>query len=439
MEIDSLDNWRKTHYTNEVTPKLDGKKVTLMGWAREIRVHGKLLFVVLADRAGDCQITVKEDEVGKDLFAKVKSLNREDVIAIKGTVKATKQTKRGVEVLLSELKVLNKAQSPLPLDVAEKTPALLDTRLDNRVLDLRKPKNLAVFKIRAEILRSAREYFAENGFREIESPKIIATATEGGAELFPVSYYDKAAFLRQSPQLYKELMTACFEKVFEIGTVFRAEPSETTRHLSEVTQMDIEMGFATEEDVWEVFDGLIPAIYSSIKKNCAEELKTLGKNLKIPKSPFKRISYTDIIKEISKKGIKLKWGDDIPPEGERLITEIYKNPMIVYGYPSEMKPFYIAVDEKDTKISRGFDLIMEGLEIASGGRRIHDPKTYESRLRAKGLNPENFKEITKFYHLGMPPHAGWAIGVDRLTEVICGLQNVREAVLFPRDVKRLTP
>ena len=439
MGLDKLDDWRKTHYASEVTPKLDGKKVTLMGWMREIRLHAKLAFIVLSDRSGDCQITVKEDDAGKELFEKIKSLNREDVIAAKGVVKSTKQTKRGVEVHLQELKVLNRSQSPLPLDVAEKTPALLDTRLDNRVLDLRKPKNLAVFKIRAEILRAAREYFAENNFREIESPKIIATATEGGAELFPVSYYNKAAFLRQSPQLYKELMTACFEKVFEIGTVFRAEPSETTRHLSEVTQMDIEMGFATEEDVWEVFDGLVPHIYSAVKKNCAEELETLGVDLKVPKSPFKRVSYTDIIKEISKKGIKLKWGEDIPPEGERAITEIYKNPVIAYGYPSEMKPFYIAVDENDSKISHGFDLIMHGLEIASGGRRIHDIKTYEQRLRAKGLNPENFKDITKFYSLGMPPHAGWAIGVDRLTQVICDLQNVREAVLFPRDVKRLTP
>ena len=439
MSLDDIADWRKSHYASEISAKLDGKKVILMGWMREIRLHGKLAFIVLADRSGDCQVTVKEDEAGEKLFAKVKNLNREDVIAVKGTVKATKQTKRGAEVLISELKLLNVARSPLPLDVAEKTPALLDTRLDNRVLDLRKPKNLAVFKIRAEILRAAREYFAENSFREIESPKIIATATEGGAELFPVSYYDKAAFLRQSPQLYKELMTACFEKVFEIGTVFRAEPSETTRHLSEVTQMDIEMGFATEEDVWKVFDGLVPHIYSSVKKNCTEELETLGVDLKVPKSPFKRISYTDTIKELNKKGVKLKWGDDIPPEGERAITEIYKNPVIVYGYPSEMKPFYIAIDEKDSKISRGFDLIMHGLEIASGGRRIHDPKMYEARLKAKGLNPENFKEITKFYHLGMPPHAGWAIGVDRLTEVICGLNNVREAVLFPRDVKRLTP
>ena len=344
MTIDDIADWRKSHYANEVTAKLDGKKVILMGWMREIRLHGKLAFIVLADRSGDCQVTVKEDEAGEKLFAKVKNLNREDVIAIKGTVKATKQTKRGAEVLISELKLLNVARSPLPLDVAEKTPALLDTRLDNRVLDLRKPKNLAVFKIRAEILRAAREYFAENSFREIESPKIIATATEGGAELFPVSYYDKAAFLRQSPQLYKELMTACFEKVFEIGTVFRAEPSETTRHLSEVTQMDIEMGFATEEDVWKVFDGLVPHIYSSVKKNCTEELETLGVDLKVPKSPFKRISYTDTIKELNKKGVKLKWGDDIPPEGERAITEIYKNPVIVYGYPSEMKPFYIAID-----------------------------------------------------------------------------------------------
>ncbi|HIJ98538.1 TPA: aspartate--tRNA(Asn) ligase, partial [archaeon] len=296
MELDNLENWRKSHYANEITPKSDGKKVVLMGWMREIRLHGKLAFIVLADRSGDCQITIKEEENSK-FFEKIRSLNREDVIAVKGTVKKTKQTVRGVEVLLSDFKLLNRAQTPLPLDVAEKTPALFDTRLDNRVLDLRKPKVLVIFKIRGEILRAAREYFAKNNFMEIETPKIIATATEGGAELFPVSYFDKAAFLRQSPQLYKELMTACFEKVFEIGPIFRAEPSETTRHIAEVTQMDIEIGFATEEDTWEVFDDLIPYIYSSVKKNCADELKILSADLKVPKAPFKRISYTDTIKE----------------------------------------------------------------------------------------------------------------------------------------------
>ncbi len=438
MELDSLENWRKSHYANEISPKLDGKKVVLMGWLRELRLHGKLAFLILADRSGNCQITAKEED-NKKLFEKIRELNREDVIAVKGTAKSTKQSKRGVEILLSDFKILNSAQSPLPLDVEEKTPALFDTRLDNRVLDLRKPKVAAIFKIRNEILRTAREYFHKNNFAEIETPKIIATATEGGAELFPVSYFNKAAFLRQSPQLYKELMTACFEKVFEIGTVFRAEPSETTRHLSEVTQMDIEMGFADEEDTWKVFDGLVPEIYSSVRKNCTKELEILGIDLKVPKAPFKRVSYTETIEALNKKGLKLKWGEDIPPNGEKMVTEIYKGPAIVYSYPSEMKPFYIAVDKKDSKVSHGFDLIMEGLEIASGGRRIHSPEVYEERLMAKGLNPEKFKEITKFYKLGMPPHAGWAIGVDRLTQIICGLQNVREAVLFPRDIKRLTP
>ncbi|MFH1425029.1 MAG: aspartate--tRNA(Asn) ligase [archaeon] len=431
MAMDTISDWKKSHYTNEITPKLDNKEVTLMGWVRELRLHGNLAFIILADREGDCQVTVLKDN--KFLEA-VQNLNREDVIAVKGTAKKSDKTNRGVEILLNDLKVLNTSITPLPLEITEKTPAEFDTRLNNRVLDLRKPKVVAIFKIRDQVLASAREYFRQNKFMEIETPKIIATATEGGAELFPVKYFEENAYLRQSPQLYKELMTSCFEKVFEIGPVFRAEPSDTPRHLAEVTQMDIEMGFATEEDTWKILEGVVEHIYTQVKKNCAQELELLGVDLKIPKAPFERVSYTEAVKKIG-----VKFGEDIPPEGEKKLTEIYKKPIIVYEYPLEQKPYYIHPHDKDPKLSYGFDLIMDSIEMASGGRRIHDHEMYEKRLREKGLDPKSFEEITKFFRLGMPPHAGWAIGVDRLVMVICGLDNIREAVLFPRDVKRLKP
>lgn len=436
--MDSLENWRKTHYVSEIIQASDKIEVTLMGWLRELRLHGKIAFLILADRSGDCQITASESASQK-LFDIVKSLNREDVIAVKGVVSKTSQTKRGVEVLLKDIRVLNKSITPLPLEITEKTPAFLDTRLDSRVLDLRKPKVFAIFKVRNQILSSAREYFAENGFMEIETPKIIATATEGGAALFPVSYFETDAFLRQSPQLYKELMTACFEKVFEIGTVFRAEPSNTPRHLTEVTQLDIEMGFATEQDTWAVLEELIQKIYRDISEKCENELELLGQKINVPKIPFKKISYTEALGVLNKNKAKLKFGEDIPPAGEKELTELYQEPLIVNEYPDALKPHYIAPHEKDKKLTYGFDLIMDGMEIASGGRRIHSAEQYIQRLKEKGLNPAKFEEIIKFYKYGMPPHSGWAIGIDRLTQIICGLQNVREAVLFPRDVKRLKP
>ena len=426
-----MGEWRKTQYAGEVTPALDGEEVILMGWVRELRLHGNIAFIILADREGTCQITVLKDSPH---LKTAQNLNREDVIAVKGTVQKSDMTNRGVEVLLTELRVINTSITPLPLEITEKTPAEFDTRLNSRVLDLRKPKVCAIFKIRNQVLTSARDYLKDNGFMEIETPKIIATATEGGAELFPISYFDQEAFLRQSPQIYKELMTACFERVFEIGPVFRAEPSDTPRHLAEVTQLDIEMGFATEEDTWKIMEGLVEHIYKETKKNCAKELEALGVDLKIPQTPFERVSYIDVAKKIG-----IKFGEDIPPEGERKITESYKKPAIIYEYPLSLKPYYIHPHEQDENLSYGFDLIMDGIELASGGRRIHDPELYVKRIEACGLNPKAFEDVTKFYHLGMPPHAGWAIGLDRLVMVMCGLDNIRESVLFPRDVKRLKP
>ena len=437
MANDTLGKWRKTHFANEISPKLDGKEVTIMGWVREVRQLGSISFVILADRTGNVQVTfLKKHE---ELFNKVSTLNREDVIAIKGEVQKAEKSNRGVEVIPSEIKVLNQSITPLPLEVTGKTPADLDTRLNARVLDLRKPEVSAIFKIRNTILSAARDYFKSSNFLEIETPKIIASASEGGAALFPVSYFEEEAFLRQSPQLYKELMTAAFERVFEIGPVFRAEPSDTPRHLAEVVQMDVEMGFADETDTWEVLEGMVHHIYKEVSEKCADELKTLGRELKVPKIPFERKTYTEIIDLLGKNGLKLKWGEDIPPEGEKIITEHFKAPVIVYEYPMKLKPYYIHPYEKNPKLSYGFDLIGEGIELASGGRRIHDPELYVKMLEEKGLNPKNFEEITSFFRLGMPPHAGWAIGVDRLTMVMCGLENVREAVLFPRDLKRLNP
>jgi len=429
----AIENWRKTHYTSEIVPGLDKKEVCLMGWLREIRLHGNLAFLILSDREGSAQVTAlkKKDE---KLFKVISTLSREDVIAVKGEVSKTDKTVRGVEIMLKDLKILNKSMTPLPLEITEKTPAEFDTRLDARVLDLRKPRIIAIFKIRNQVLKATREYFDKNGFMEIETPKIISAASEGGAELFPVKYFEKDAYLRQSPQIYKELMTSCFEKVYEIGPVFRAEPSDTPRHIAEVTQMDIEMGFATEEDTWEAMEGVVEHIYKSVAKNCKKELELLGQKISVPKIPFKRLSYTEAAKKI-----KLKWGEDIPPEGEKKLVELCKGPVIVHDYPMEQKPYYIQPHEDDEKLSYGFDLLLGGIEISSGGRRIHDPELYVKMLKKNGLNPENFKDVIKFFRYGMPPHAGWSIGVDRLVMIICGANNIRECVLFPRDLKRLHP
>ena len=436
MIVEDLNNLRRTRRTSEITDK--DTEVVLMGWVHETRDLGGVKFFLLRDREGTAQILFKKGKTTPELMEKFANLGKEDVVAVKGMIQKNPKAPGGFEVLPSELKILNQAEV-LPLDVTGKTPADFDTRLNARVVDLRRRNIGAIFRVRAEILIAARNYFELNGFFEIDTPRIIATATEGGAELFPISYFNREAFLRQSPQIYKELMTACFEQVYEIGPVFRAEPSDTTRHLAEITQMDIEMGFADETDTWKALEGVIHEICKEVKANCSVELQDLGVDIRVPELPFKRISYTDMIKILQKAGLKLEWGDDIPPEAERKITELYTDPVIIYDYPMKMKPYYIHPHLDDPKLSYGFDLIMGGIEISSGGRRIHDPELYIKMIKEKGMNPDNFESVIKFFRWGMPPHAGWSVGIDRLTMILCGLKNVKEAVLFPRDVKRLTP
>ena len=203
--------------------------------------------------------------------------------------------------------------------------------------------------------------------------------------------------------------------------------------------MDIEMAFADETDTWLILEELIHRICKHVKETCSIELGELGVDLKIPDLPFKRVPYTEIIGVLNKQGLKLDWGDDIPPEGERKIEELYGEPVIVFDYPMGMKPYYIHPHLDDPKVSYGFDLMMGGVEISSGGRRIHDPDLYIKMIKEKGMNPDNFESVVKFFRWGMPPHAGWSVGLDRLTMILCGLKNVKEAVLFPRDIKRLTP
>ena len=434
--VEELNDLRRTKRTSEITDK--DTEAVLMGWVHELRDLGGVKFFLLRDREGIFQILFKKGKTSPELMAKFNELGKEYVVAVKGTIQRNQKAPGGFELLPTELKILNTAET-LPLDVTGRVPADFDTRLNARVVDLRRRKIGAIFRIRDAILTAARDHLEVKGFIEIETPRIIATATEGGAALFPISYFNREAFLRQSPQIYKELMTACFEDVYEIGPVFRAEPSDTPRHLAEITQMDIEMGFADETDTWVVLEELIHDICKYVKERCSIELGELGVDLKIPEFPFKRIPYTEMIETLNKEGLKLEWGDDIPPEGERKITELYEDPVIIFDYPMEMKPYYIHPHPDDPKLSYGFDLIMNGIEICSGGRRIHDPELYLKMIKEKGMNPESFKDVVKFFKWGMPPHAGWSVGVDRLAMILCGLKNVKEAVLFPRDIKRLTP
>ncbi|MEM3754193.1 MAG: amino acid--tRNA ligase-related protein, partial [Candidatus Bathyarchaeia archaeon] len=295
LRIDCLEDWRRTHYSIEITPELDGKRVTLFGWIASIREHSEVLFIILHDKKGVVQITLQKKSAQKELIEKMKNLSEHSSIGVKGIVKRMEKAPHGAELIPEAIKVLGIARHSPPFSIfGEKLPSL-DNRLDIRAIDLRRIKVQAIFKIRHEVLKAIREFLLKKDYLEINTPKIIATATEGGAALFPILYYDKEAFLAQSPQLYKEQLVMAFEKVFEIGPVFRAEESRTLRHLSEIISIDVEEAYINYKDVMETLEQMISYVIENILKNCKEELSILKIDLKKPELPFKRYTYEEII------------------------------------------------------------------------------------------------------------------------------------------------
>ncbi len=439
MKLDELKNWRKTHYTNEITPELEGQEVILLGWVVDVRDLGGIKFIILRDREGTIQITAPKRKVSSAVLDKIRQLKRETVIGVKGIVKATKLARRGVEVVPEEIKILNTTKAPLPLDTTGRTPADLDTRLNARILDLRIPENLAIFKIHHVALNAMRQFLIDEGFIEVFTPKILVTATEGGAALFEVKYFEKKAYLAQSPQLYKEILTSVFEKVFEIAQFYRAEEMNTTYHLNEFISVDIEAAFMEAEDVMQILEDLIIHTVNIIRKKCDKELRLMGVELKVPGKPFRRITYTEALELLKEHNLKLEWGEDLPTAANRILGKIYREPYFIVDWPRKLKPFYIKPKRDDPRITESFDLNWSWLELASGGTRIHEKEMLIERLREQNLIPEHFEPFLSFYEYGMPPHAGWAIGFQRFLMIVTGRKNIREVTLFPRDRYRLAP
>ncbi len=439
MNLDELENWRRTHLSNEITPKLAGKEVVVMGRVGDVRDLGGIKFFILSDISGSIQVTAPTAKTGKKVLAKIDSLTQESAVAVKGKAVTAKQAPRGVEVVPSDVKILNLAVVPLPLDPRGRVKANLDTRLDARALDLRRSESLAIFKIRHQALQSAREHLISEGLIEVNTPKIVATATESGAALFPISYFEREAFLSQSPQLYKEVLTGCFERVFEVGPIYRAEEHDTPRHLNEAISIDIEVAYATAEDVMKILEDLIVKVFSQVKRTCAKELKVLKHKLEIPKKPFQRITYGEALKRLEQAGVKVPWGEDLPTPAERKLGELVGGAYFVVDWPMAIKPFYTMPKRDDPKLAEAFDLMYGEIELASGGTRVHQETLLVKQLKQKGLNPQSFESHLQNFRTGLPPHAGWGLGLDRLTMTLTGAENIRECVLFPRDRKRLTP
>ncbi len=412
--------------------------VTVAGWVQNFRNLNKIKFIILRDREGTLQVTLPKGKVPDEIFNI--DLPEESVIKVKGKMVPSKVARGGKELIPDEIEVISIAQQPLPIDISGKIQTDLSKRLDWRSLDLRTKKEEAIFRIQSNICKFFREFFRSKGFVEIWTPEIIAAAAEGGTELFPVQYFEKKAYLAQSPQLYKQLLTLTnLERVFSITPIFRAEKHNTTKHLNESRQMDIEAAFMDDQEVIGLLTDAVKYIVKRIKEENKEELEVLNRDLKVPE--VIKITYSEAVSTLKEKGVNIKDGEDLSSECEKKLAEIYgkDNLIVIHSWPTKLKPFYIMPREDNPSISRGFDVDYGGIELASGGQRIHIPELLTKRIKEQGLNPENFKFYIDAFKYGAPYHSGWSIGLERLTMIICGLDNIREACLFPRDRERLTP
>ncbi len=415
----------------EVDKYID-KDVYIYGWLEDKRIVGQVAFLVLRDMTGKVQVTVKKS-MKRHLYTHVLTMPRQSILKVHGRVNLYGGT---VEVIPYEIKILSEAKPPLPIDPTGRVPANLPTIINNRPLSLRIPSIRAVFQLRALAKQVLREFFISKGFVEVDTPKIIATATEGGANLFEVKYFDRAAYLAQSPQLYKEQLMMAFDGVFEIAQFYRAEKSHTRRHLTEFTSVDLEVAFADYNDVMDILEELVKHLLTEIHKRGKYLFDILDYTPPEPPSSLKRITYDEALEIIRSKGGEIKWGEDIESEGLELLAQEMKGFYFIIDWPWDIKPFYI---RRKGDLTESFDLMMGRLELSSGGTREHRYSELRRNIREKGLNVESFNYHTRFYRYGMPPHAGFGLGLDRLMTILSGRENIREVVLYPRDPESLTP
>ncbi len=431
---------------SDLNSKVD-QQVKVSAWVQTIRNQGKIIFLVLRDITGTIQGVVLKDS--DDAFSIAEELTNESVVEIIGEVKNTPQAPAGVEVQVRSIKILSLAAPELPIPVVEKNEneAEQQIRLDWRWIDLRKPEKALIFKVWTEMENAFRQFCISKGFIEIHSPKTVVTSTESGSELFEIKYFDKKAYLAQSPQLYKQMaMAAGFEKVFEVGPVFRANPSFTSRHDTEFTMYDIEMSFIDSHlDLLKLEEEMMVAIFTAVKNKYGDDIqKMFGQEVVIPKTPFPRLTLKDAKKILADLGIPNERGDDFSPEEERAISQYILEKegsefLFIHEWPTSVRAFYSMRSEDDPTITKSFDLLFKGLEITSGAQREHRYDQLKKQIEEKGFKLEPFESYLNCFKYGCPPHGGFAPGPSRILMKILGLSNVREVTYLYRGVNRLTP
>jgi len=424
-----------------------GEEVLLKGWVDSIRKMGKIVFVDLRDLSGLLQVVLVPQELDAESNELLTSIKSESVLEISGMV-----NKRGdkqinpdlptgtVEVLAKTLKILSEAE-PLPIPITDEAgnEASMANRFDYRWLDLRNPKKALIMKVWTELEKGCREFFAKENFIQVYTPSFMNSASESGADVFSVKYFDRQAYLAQSPQFFKQMaMAAGLGKVFVMGPVFRAEASFTSRHMTEFTGWDFEISFIDSlEDIMQAEEGMLVAGFKQLQKTCLPALE-------IPTTPFPRISMKESKEKLAKAGVKSERDDDFSPEEERTICEIIKKEtgsefVFVTDYPISSRPFYHMRKKEDQNLTKSFDLLYKGIEITTGAVREHRPEILERQALEKKMSLESLHDYLNFFHFGCPPHGGVGIGPGRIVMGLLDLNNVKEATYLPRDVNRLTP
>jgi nondiscriminating aspartyl-tRNA synthetase len=440
--LEKIEAQMKTIRTTELSEYI-GARVSLHGWLHQLRALGKINFIILRDGFGTAQAMAQD----AGLIAPLHNLQNESVIEIDGIVAAEPQAPNGIELHDISVRVLTPVAEAVPFPLNKPTlNATLDVFLDNATVALRHPQKRALLRIEAGIMRAFREILTNEGFTEIQSPKLVASATESGANVFAVDYFGKKAFLAQSPQFYKQIMVGVFERVFEIGPVFRAEPHDTTRHVNEYVSMDAEFGFIENHfTVMRMLTRVVAHIMASLSEKYANELAIANCKLPLVPETIPHIHFRDAQEWIFQThGDDCRNEPDLAPQHERWLGEWARTThgsdfLFVTGYPMIKRPFYTHPDPSDPKYSNSFDLLFRGTELVTGGQRLHRHADYLAALARAKYPVEPFAYYLEPMKFGMPPHGGFAVGLERFIMQLAGLSNLREATLFPRDQKRLSP
>ena len=431
-----LGNLRRSHYASQINAEMADIEVTIMGWLLTVRGHGNISFATIRDKTGDIQIVSKKGNCPDEVREKLSNLKPHSSLAVIGKVKPSDKAPGGFELSPSEIRVFSEVNKIPPFEPLAKTVKNIDTRLEVRPIDLRRKVLQHVFNARSQVLNSIRNYFVQGDFIEINTPKMIATATEGGAALFPIFYYNKEAFLAQSPQLYKEQLTMSFEKVFEIAPIFRAEPSRTNRHLAEAISIDLEEAFVDYNDIMKRIEDIIRNSISTVKEYAKNHVDI---EFHIPElsGNIPQYTYDELVEKMQQAGAKTEWGDDLYPSNLKKIG--LDGFYFIKDWPLGPKPFYVKASKDNPKISESFDLMFGDLELSSGSTRIEKRGELEERMKNKGMKTDAFEYHLGAFDYGVPPHAGCGIGLERLLMALTGIDNIRDTTFYPRDVDRLTP